>query len=114
MHTSYPFGRYPLAGVKTNNYEGKDLNELLVDIQNKDFRPITADVFTAHGTGDIIGDATGALIGPYAPAGATLNYYPIPGQKLSLASHPIPSHGSNVPKRDVLIFRPGYRCESHN
>ena len=109
MHTSYPFGRYPLAGRKTNNYSGRDLNQLLVDVENKDFRPISPDAFTEYGTGDIIGDETADVIGPYTPLGENLNHYAIPGQKLSLASNPIPSHGSIVANRDVLIFRPGFR-----
>ena len=78
-------------------------------LKNKDFRPNSPDVFTEYGSGEIIGDETADVIGPYTPLGENLNHYAIPGQKLSLASNPIPSHGSIVPKRDVLIFRPGFR-----
>ena len=66
MNVPWPYPRWPLAGITENNYSGEDLNELLVDVDNKDFRPKSDDALTASGNaGQIIGDATGSMIGPY-------------------------------------------------
>ena len=100
---------WPLAGNTENNYSGRDLKTLLTDVENTDFRPKSSDVFTANGNGQIIGDATGNLIGPYPPKGQDIVHYLIPGQKLGIASHPIPGHESVVSERDVLIYRPAFR-----
>ena len=100
---------WPLAGITENNYSGKDLKNLLTDVDNKDFRPKASDVFTRYGTGKIIGDKTRNLIGPYLSKGQTITQYAIPGQKLDIASHPIPMNGSVVKGRDTLMFRPAFR-----
>ena len=62
----------------------------------------------------MIGEATENQIGPYPAVGEKITQYIIPGQKLNVASHPIPNDGSTVPKRDAIMFRPGFRCSSHN
>ena len=100
---------WPLAGHIENNYSGRDLKTLLTDVENKDFRPKSADIFTVDGTGQILGDSTGTLIGPYPPKGHKITQYLIPGQKLDIASHPIPGDESVVVERDALMFRPGFR-----
>ena len=111
MNVPWPYPRWPLAGITENNYSGEDLNELLVDVDNKDFRPKTNDALTASGNaGQIIGGATGNMIGPYPSKDeADITQYDIPGQKLDIASYPIPADGSTVKERDVVMFRPGFR-----
>ena len=97
-----------------NNYVGTDIRSLLVDFANRDFRPLSNDAFTANGLGDIIGENTGQRIGPYPAKGESISQYTIPGKKQMLqASHPIPENGASVNGRDILMFRPGYKCESH-
>jgi len=115
MNVPWPYPRWPLAGITENNYSGEDLNKLLVDVDNKDFRPKSNNALTASGnTGQIIGDATGNLIGPYPSKDeADITQYDIPGQKLDIASYPIPADGSTVKERDVVMFRPGFRCASN-
>ena len=111
MQVPWPFPRWPLAGVTENNYSGDDLSELLVDVNNKDFRPKSSDALTATGNaGQMIGDSTGDLIGPYPSKDVTdITQYDIPGQKIDIASYPIPADGSIVKERDVVMFRPGFR-----
>ena len=111
MNVPWPYPRWPLAGITENNYSGEDLNELLVDVDNKDFRPKSDGALTASGNaGQIIGDATGNIIGPYPSKNeADMTQYDIPGQKLDIASYPIPADGSTVKERDVVMFRPGFR-----
>ena len=104
-----PKPKFALAGQKTNNYVGEDLRNLLVDVGNKDFRPISLDVFSKDGTGELIGVETGDRIGPYPALGEDITQYAIPGQKLRVASHPIPDNESKVKTRDALMFRPGFR-----
>lgn len=107
----WPYPRWPLAGIAENNYSGEDLSTLLVDVENKDFRPKSTNVFTANGnSGVILGDSTGDLIGPYhSEDDATATQYDIPGQKLDIASYPIPSDGGVVKGRNAVMFRPGFR-----
>ena len=93
-----PYPRWPLAGEAENNYSGDDLNSLLVNVENKDFRPKSSDIFTATGNGEIIGDSTSNLIGPYpAKNDVGVTQYDIPGHKFDIASHPIP-------KKEVLLM----------
>ena len=82
---------------------------LLVDVENKDFRPKSRNAFVANVTGQIIGKSTGTTIGPYPPKGEYIKQYSIPGQMLDVASHPIPMTGSVVKGRDSLMFRPAFR-----
>ena len=76
-----------------------DLPDLLMDVENYDFRPKPDTVMTS----------TGVQIGPYPEAYSEVTKYNIPGRKEYLASHPIPGHESNVKMRDALIFRPAFR-----
>ena len=106
MHMSKPYGRWPLAGKKKNNYAGNNLGSLLVDVENRDFRPKSSG-FPAAG---MIGQSTGDAIGPYPSQGKSIAQYDIPGRKtLHKASHPIPSMNSVVSGRDAVMFRPGFR-----
>ena len=117
-------GKWPLTGIKFDNYYGNtshapgetsdgtwilngtnigipevDLPDLLMDVHQYDFRPKPGTILTS----------TGVRIGPYAEAYSDVTKYNIPGRKNNLASHPIPSHESNVKMRDALIFRPAFR-----
>ena len=108
------YKKWSLAGMMENNYIGTDIRSLLVDFTNRDFRPLSNDAFTANGLGDIIGENNGQRIGPYPAKGESISQYTIPGKKQMLqASHPIPENGASVNGRDILMFRPGYNCESH-
>ena len=126
MHTTKrpPWGRWPLSGIKSCNYYGnnswngddggpdgswvldghvvfptEDLPNLLMDVTDHDFRPKPGNVLTQN-------DVT---IGPYSVAYSENRKYNIPGRKEMKASYPIPSHNSNIPKKDALMFRPAYR-----
>ena len=109
--------KWDLAGNKKNNYIGDDLRSLLVDVDNRDFRPRSNDKFTD----DKIEMKTGEQIGPYETEQETITYYAIPGRKeFQKASHPIPGNGkayngdkATVSPRNALMFRPGFRCASH-
>merc|ERR1712126_785436 len=111
---------WDLAGSQTNNYNGADLtlksddsHRLLVDIDNYDFRPVSKNIFAESENGTIK-DETGDQIGPYQAKDEDITHYSIPGRKEYLqASHPIPRNGAKVMERDVLMFRPGFRCDSH-
>jgi len=112
MQMEKPYGRWDVAGITSNNYAGSDLSSLLVDTDNNDFRPISSDVFPDSGR---IGVDTGDDMGPYPPKGQTITQYDIPGYKtLHKATHPIPGDNAVVTGRDALMFRPGFRCSSHN
>jgi len=118
---------YPLAGLKSNNYYGnasygcdqkdfdgvvvldgnvvpdvsyKDLPDMLVDVDNYDFRPKPDS---------ILGSADNQ-IGPYASIYTNGDRYFIPGRRESIPSFPIPKHNSVAKMRDDLIFQPAYRC----
>ena len=107
MQMEKPYGRWDLAGITSNNYFGDNLDTLLVDVDNNDFRPKSADIFPDNGR---IGTDTGDVMGPYTPKGETITQYDIPGYKtLHKATHPIPGDNSDVTGRDALMFRPGFR-----
>merc|ERR1712150_192190 len=120
-------GRYEVAGIKSNNYYGNhsypcedqhydgsvvldgtvvpdsvysDLPDLLVDVENYDFRPKP----------DTILASTGVQIGPYPSVYKNGDTYHIAGRKESTPSHPIPKDNSTVELRDDLIFQPAFRC----
>ena len=116
---------YPMAGIKSNNYYGNysfacgdeydesvvldgvtvpdakytDLPDLLVDIDNYDFRPKPDTILTS----------TGKQIGPYPAEYTNGDEYCIPGMKENSPSFPIPSDQSVVEMRSDLIFQLAYR-----
>ena len=119
-------GRYEMAGMKSNNYYGNysypcedqhydgsvvldgevvpnatyaDLPELLVDVDNYDFRPKPNTILTS----------TDTQIGPYPSVYSNGDIYFIPGRKEETPSFPIPKHNSSVEARGDLIFQPAYR-----
>jgi len=118
-------GIWCLPGIKSNNYYGNncyepgdswdgswildgknvgapeiDLPDLLMDVDNDDYRPKPDTVLTS----------TGVQIGPYPAAYSEATKYNIPGKKEYVASHPIPGHESTVKMKDALMFRPSFRC----
>ena len=121
------YGRFRLAGFKKENfyantswycedgYDGswdldgetifpdKDLLDLLVDVDDYDFRPKPDTVLTNQGY----------QIGPYAAANSDETIYTIPGRQEEIASFPIPSYDpknpKTVPRKDALIFQPAFR-----
>jgi len=122
------YGRWNLAGIKKENFyantswyceDGYDgswvldgetifpdegLLDLLMDIDDYDFRPKPDTVLTNQGY----------QIGPYAAAYSEETVYTIPGRQEELASFPIPSYDPKnakvVPRKDALIFQPAFRC----
>ena len=107
MQMEKPYGRWDVAGITSNNFARNDLSSFLVDTDNNDFRPKSADIFPDNGR---IGDDTGDDMGPYSPKGQTITQYDIPGYKtLHQATHPIPRDDSVVEERDAIMFRPGFR-----
>jgi len=123
---STPWGRFPLAGIKAENYYGNnswhggdgydgswvlngetvipeaDLPDLLMDADNYDFRPRPESVLVS----------TGVQIGPYPAAYSdAIKEYIIAGRKEEKASFPIPPHNGEVKMRDALIFQPAFRCD---
>ena len=118
-----PWGRWPLAGIKFNNYYGNyswhggdgydgswvlngttvqppdDLSYLLMNADDHDFRPRPGNVLTS----------TGVQIGPYAAAYSGKPKYSIAGRKEWKASYPIPHHQWRVERKDALMFQPAYR-----
>ena len=118
-----PWGQWPLAGIKSNNYYGNhswhggdgydgswvlngttvsppnNLSYLLMSAENHDFRPRPDTILTS----------TGVQIGPYAAAYSDENIYTIAGRKETTASHPIPYNGWTVKMKDALMYQPAYR-----
>ena len=116
-------GEWPLAGIKLNNYYAnhswngtdgwdgswvlngttlfpdEDIPDLLMDIEDHDFRPKPDTVLTS----------TGVQIGPYPAAYSKDTKYNIPGRKEEKPTHPIPSNRNTVPMKDALIFQLAYR-----
>ena len=76
-----------------------DLPDLLMDVENFDFRPKPDTVLSENGF----------QIGPYAPAYSKDTQYNIAGRKKSTASFPIPSNNANVKMKDALIFQQAFR-----
>ena len=119
-----PWGRWPLAGLKSNNYYGNHswhggveyegswvlngtaipppavgLSYLLMNVDDHDFRPKPGNVLTSNGV----------QIGPYPAAYSQETIYTIAGRKEWTASHPIPHHQWSVGRKDALMFQPAYR-----
>ena len=126
MHSTAqpPWGRWKLSGIKSCNYYGNnswnggdggpdgswvldgkivtptaDLPDLLMDVDDHDFRPKPGNVLTQNGI----------QIGPYEAAYSKARKYSIPGRKEMKATHPIPHHDSNGTMKDALIFQSAYR-----
>ena len=118
--------RYAMAGIKSNNYYGNhsysceegeydgsvvldgeivpdakytDLPDLLIDVNNYDFRPKPNTILTS----------TGKQIGPYPSLYSNGDTYFIPGMKANTPSFPIPQDGAKVDMREDLIFQPAFR-----
>jgi len=120
-----PWGQWPMAGIKKNNYYGNHswyggdgydgswvldgatvdppvkLSYQLMNANDHDFRPKPGTVLTS----------TGTQIGPYATAYSSETKYLIAGRKEWKASHPIPHDKWSVPLKDALMFQPAYRCD---
>ena len=121
------YGRWQLAGFKRENYyantswycedgydgswalDGErvfpdaDLPDLLMDIDDYDFRPKPDTVLTNQGF----------QVGPYAAANSDATIYTIPGRQEDIPSFPIPSydpkHEKIIPRKDALMFQPAFR-----
>lgn len=91
---------YPVAGslIKKNIF-GKNVNKILKDPYNFDFRPIDKKI----------------NVGPY-PYQKEFKRYWIPGRKLYKASTPIPPHKSEsviADNRDVLMWLNAFNTKKH-
>ena len=76
-----------------------NLPDMLVDVDNHDFRPKPDSSLTS----------TGKQIGPYPATFNNNEKYAIVGRKEAKASYPIPPNESEVDTRDCLIFQPAFR-----
>ena len=76
-----------------------NLPDMLVDVDNHDFRPKPDSSLTS----------TGKQIGPYPAIFKNNEKYSIAGRKEAKASYPIPPNESEVKMRDCLIFQPAFR-----
>ena len=83
----------------TTIYPDVDLPDLLMDVNDYDFRPKEDTVLTS----------TGVQIGPYPAAYSKNTKYTIAGRKKLKASFPIPSHQRIVVRKDALMFQSAYR-----
>jgi len=97
-------GRWPMAGIKENNFSDKDIKSQIVDPTVKDFRPRPGGTLTSGPK----------IIGPYLPGIGDSTYW-IPGRKLFKTSHPIPQDSHIVEaNRDALMFLGGYLADNHH
>ena len=118
-----PWGHWQLAGIKHQNYYGNnswygpdgydgswvldgvtvfpeiDLPDLLMSVDDFDFRPKPDTVLTSEGF----------QIGPYTAAYSNAKQYLIAGRKEEIASFPIPRDNAITKMRDALIFQPAFR-----
>lgn len=89
---------HSFAGPSASNVEAK-VEEELVDVITRDFRPKKNSQFAMAG------------VGPYSVDGSD---YFIPGHQLHAASHPIPSSGaSEISLVSPLLFKPGFAATDH-
>ena len=75
------------------------LPDMLVDVNNFDFRPKVNSILTT----------TGKQIGPYQSQYKNNGKYAIAGRKENIASFPIPPNDSTVVRRDSLMFQNAFR-----
>jgi len=109
-----------VPGILGKNIEGEPtrlaIKSLLVDVNNNDFRPkASSDVSIADKLSDVdikwLYESKVPYSGVYPK---NIDYYWIPGQRLSQSSHPIPSNNAVVSKPQVdLIWREAYQASKH-
>ena len=78
---------------------GAALPDMLVDVNNFDFRPKINSILTS----------TGKQVGPYRAEYKNNEKYHIAGRRENIASSPIPPTESVVHPRDCLMFQPAFR-----
>ena len=84
---------------KPTSFPEIDLPDLLMSVDDFDFRPKPDTVLTSEGY----------QIGPYPAAYSNAKQYAIAGRKEETASFPIPRDNAIVQMRDALIFQPAFR-----
>ena len=112
----------PIPDTSGSNFDGnsedKSLKSLLIDVINRDFRPVGDSSLVD--AGDVISDpsynhptlGSAPDLGAYESGDAS---YWIPGRKLPKSSHPIPAHtGKTTRTNTELMWREGYTATSHN
>jgi hypothetical protein len=109
-----------VPGVLGNNIESHQDNgsvkTLLVDAENHDFRPkVSADIANADKRSDAdikwLYSSDKPYVGAYPK---NIDHYWIPGQRLAISSHPIPSDNAVVENKAVdLIWREAYQATKH-
>ena len=95
-------------------FSNSDIQDLLVDPENYDFRPNPNTEMTIDDEGNFIGPYSPSigshLIDPMDPRSSYEGYYWIPGHRSNKASFPIPSHKAAIKKmRDVVMCQTGYK-----
>lgn len=115
--------KYPLPGDHSNNWNGffepENIEDLIQDIGNRDFRPRNIPLLVDAGTTDINTD----LVVEHVFTDSTYDlgaceyggdHYNIPGRRLSKCSHPVPGNNSTSWSDDVILaWRPAWEATSY-
>jgi hypothetical protein len=115
---------FPIPGDHSHNWNGyyqeEALTDILNDIVNRDFRPVSRELLIEKGTEDInSNDLFPAFtyidsvydIGAYE-YGDTI--YPIAGRRETICSHPIPFDGGESASGDVMLaWRPAFMASGY-
>tara|TARA_R110000744_G_scaffold190315_1_gene309435 strand:- start:7029 stop:9293 length:2265 start_codon:yes stop_codon:yes gene_type:complete len=109
-----------VPGILGKNIDGNldklDIETMFVDVKNRDFRPKkSADIINADKLNDLDIVRLYNTKQPYSGVyPSNIDYYWIPGQRLSNASHPIPQNKAIIEKIAVdLIWREAYQATKH-
>jgi len=115
---------YPIPGDHSHNWNGfyqqEKVPDILNDIINRDFRPISHDLLIEKGTAEINSNdlfPAHTFIDSVYDVGAYENgdtFYRIAGRREKTCSHPVPadgglSHSANL----MLAWRPAYKSSSY-
>ncbi len=128
MISGYRGGRnpddYPISGDNSHNWNGfyqdEDVSDILNDILNRDFRPVSTELLIEKGTEDVNSEDlfvehafTDSIydLGAYE-YGDTI--YRIAGRREAQCSHPIPADGGLSYSGDlILAWRPAFMASSY-
>ena len=95
-------------------FSNSEVENLLVDPENYDFRPNPDNEMTIDDEGNFIGPYSpmigSHLMDPMDPTSSYEGNYWIPGHRSNKASFPIPPHKAAIKKmRDVVMCQTGYK-----
>ena len=115
---------YPIPGDHSHNWNGfyqeEELTDILNDIVNRDFRPVSQELLIEMGSSEVHSNDLYPEhtyidsvydIGAYE-YGDTI--YPIAGRREAICSHPIPFDGGESATGDVMLaWRPAFRASGY-